>query len=339
MKLKKTNCLILVAIVMVACFGIKRYAVPYISQKIWEYESEKIRHERYSHLNDFPAENNGWKKYRKTPVYGGGENVMFDPYCYVENDTINMLVSDRKNSSLIKTKSVDGIHWSDSETLIVGIPNTWEDIVNRGCLLKHKEQYYLWYTGQFKGKSSIGLAISNDGTSFSRMDIPNPIINPEFSFEDESVMNPCVLYDDSSDCFKMWYSAGETYEPNVINYAESKDGINWVKSNHPVLEKGAAEWEKDRIGGCQVIKTDTGYEMYYIGYQNIDLARICYAESEDGINWVRPKNNLLLSPTTNSWDSEAVYKPTVIVWKGQKLMFYNGRKGCGEYIGLATKRD
>lgn len=137
----------------------------------------------------------------------------------------------------------------------------------------------------------------------------------------------------------MWYSAGETYEPNVINYAVSSDGINWKKRNTPVLEKGSAEWEKDRIGGCQVIKDADEYTIYYIGYQNIDLARICYAQSKDGINWIRPQNNLLLSPSADSWDSDAVYKPSVVSYKGQKLLFYNGHKGGGEYIGLATKKD
>ena len=36
-------------------------------------------------------------------------------------------------------------------------------------------------------------------------------------------MNPFVMYEDGK--FKMWYAAGETYEPNVICYAESDDGV------------------------------------------------------------------------------------------------------------------
>ena len=50
---------------------------------------------------------------------------------------------------------------------------------------------------------------------------------PETDFEKESVMNPFVMVDGGR--FRMWYAAGETYEPNVIGYAESDDGVRWTK--------------------------------------------------------------------------------------------------------------
>ena len=52
---------------------------------------------------------------------------------------------------------------------------------------------------------------------------------PEFDFEKKSVMNPHVIYDKDGKIFKMWYAAGETYELDVIYYAISKNGINWIK--------------------------------------------------------------------------------------------------------------
>lgn len=39
------------------------------------------------------------------------------------------------------------------------------------------------------------------------------------------------------------------------------------------------------------------YYMFYIGYQNVDTARVCMAESNDGIhNWVRSTDNPVISP-------------------------------------------
>lgn len=261
---------------------------------------------------------------------------MFDPYCYVEDSCLTMLVSDRSNNVLATVTSTDGVHWGNYQILLSGVTDTWENIVNRGCIVKQDSIYFLYYTGQYKGKSNIGVATSWNGVNFKRMSA-NPILKPEFAHEKVSVMNPCVIYDDENNCFKMWYSAGETYEPNVICYAESSDGIQWDKEEEPVLQKGQNEWEKERVGGCQVLKIEEGYEIYYIGYQNVDVARICYAESADGIHWVRSDNNLLLSPTEGSWDSDAVYKPSVVVWNGELHLYYNGRKEHGEYIGLATK--
>lgn len=332
---KKVNSKVVVTVVFILLSGI---AVGYryrnnIKRQIRQYE----RAENQKHSHDFKPENNGWAKVGSTPVYGDGENVMFDPYCYMKDSCLMMLVSDRGNKVLATVTSTDGIEWGNYKVVLAGSEGTWEDVVNRGCIMTKDSMTYLYYTGQFQGMSHIGVAISKDGEEFARIST-NPILKPEFEYEKVSVMNPCVIYDDGADCFKMWYSAGDTYEPDVICYAESSDGINWNKKKGPVLTKSHNEWEKERIGGCQVLKdTEGNYTIYYIGYQNLDVARICYAESSDGIHWVRPNNNLLLSPTAGSWDSDAVYKPTVIEWKGKQLLYYNGRKGHGEYIGLATR--
>lgn len=293
--------------------------------------------ENHKFAFDFPAENNGWKKFGEGPIYGFGDNTMFDPYCFIEDSVINMIVSDRAKGSLASVKSTDGVNFTNYKLILSGVPDTWENIVNRGCIVKCDSTYKLYYTGQNNDKSCIGVAISRDGINYNRIS-SNPIIIPEKEYEGVSVMNPCVIYDAEQNCFKIWYSAGETFEPNVICYAESEDGIKWEKRENPVLEKGHNEWEKDRVGGCQVIKHQGKYLIYYIGYQNIDIARICYGESDDGIHWKRHKNNLILSPSKNRWDSCAVYKPTIINWGNKIHLYYNGRSRGGEYIGLATQR-
>lgn len=310
-----------------------KYVYPRATKLIRQHE----RCQNQKHSYDFPSQNNGWEKYGDTPVYGGGDSVMFDPYCYVEDSCLTMLVSDRNNKVLATVTSMDGVHWGNYKILLSGVEGTWEHVVNRGCIVKQDSIWFLWYTGQYQGGSNIGVATSKDGTNFYRNEYDNPVLKPEFEHEKVSVMNPCVLWDEDSNSFKMWYSAGETYEPDVICYAESTDGIRWNKRKDPVLQKGMNEYEKERVGGCCVLKTKYGFYMFYIGYQNIDVARICYAESSDGISWIRPDNNLLLSPSKGGWDSDAVYKPSVVIWDDKLHLYYNGRKGHGEYIGLALK--
>ena len=148
-----------------------------------------------------------------------------------------------------------------------------------------------------------------------------------------------IVWNEEKHCFQMWYAAGDNYEPDVLFYAESKDGDKWIKHPEPILTKlPSHEWEKAKVGGCDVKrKSDGTYEMYYIGYQNVDVARICYATSKDGIHWDRTDNNLLIAPSENGFDSDATYKPAVLE-KGNRLyMWYNGRSRNEEYIGLATK--
>lgn len=265
--------------------------------------------------------------------------TMYDPYAFWSEGKFQMVVSDRGRGCLILIDSTDGENWSNSRDLLKGLPSSWEEKVNRGCLLNCAGTWYLWYTGQSKGVSCIGLAKSQDGLNFSRVQ-EAPVLKAELPCEGLSAMNPCVLWDESSGIFKMWYSAGENYEPDVICYAESPDGINWKKCEKPVLTKYADHpWERYKVGGCQVLKENSGYCMYYIGYQNVDVARICVAKSSDGINWDRDPSNLLLSPSPKSWDADATYKPTVVNCGKKSYLWYNGRKMHEEYIGFALKGE
>lgn len=133
------------------------------------------------------------------------------------------------------------------------------------------------------------------------------------------------------------------YEPNVLAYAESEDGIHWAKSpiNPIFTAKATNVYEQNRVGGCQVIKTDDmGYVMFYIGYENIHKAQICAAKSPNGITqWERSELNPVVCPTPDSWDSDACYKPSFL-WNEQTkqwMLWYNGRSSSPEYIGLALK--
>ena len=169
-------------------------------------------------------------KYSFNPVLGNNKiGTLFDPYVIKNTNLYKMVVSWRPKGVLALSISKDGIIWSDLKIILnKGKKESWESIVNRACLLKCYNKYYLWYTGQYRGKSNIGLAISDDGLNFKKNN-NNPVLKPEYIYEKQSVMIPNVIYDYEENIFKMWYSAGEIYEPDVICYATSKDGINWVK--------------------------------------------------------------------------------------------------------------
>lgn len=286
---------------------------------------------------DFPAANNGWKKF-DTPIYGSKETGdVFDPFVYLEDSVFVMIVSERKNNSIVRLESNDGITWSLSSTLLNHVKGTWEHFVNRATVCFKDSVWHMWYTGQSPHVSNIGHAISYDGIKFKR-DAKNPVLIPSTKQEGKSVMNPCVIYNEQKGCFQMWYAAGDNYEPNSLFYAESKDGTNWIKRGEAILSKYPEhKWEKAKVGGCDVkLNSDGTYIMFYIGYQNEDVARICYATSQDGIIWERSDNNLILSPTRKGWDSNAIYKPSYLEFNNKAFLWYNGRKGRLERIGLAT---
>ena len=275
------------------------------------------------------------------PIYGGPETgTLFDVYVVRENGRFRMDFSWRPKASLAVAFSDDGLSWTfPAVTLGPDESTGWEDRLNRNCVIKVGDIYRMWYTGQARGYSFIGMAESADGLHFTRVGT-EPVLISERHWEGMSVMNPCVLYENG--VYRMWYAAGETYEPNVLAYAESKDGVHWEKSKiNPIFVCNKRnECERDRVGGCQVLPHPTlGYIMFYIGYKDINTACICAAASKNGITgWKRCKMNPLVSATPDTWDADSCYKPSALYdeEKNQWRIWYNGRHGHDEFIGTAS---
>jgi len=138
--------------------------------------------------------------------------------------------------------------------------------------------------------------------------------------------------------YRMWYSGSEQYEPDAIGHATSKDGLRWGKHReNPVFRPDPTlAWEKDRVTACQVIQQGDGYLMFYIGFRDKDHAQIGVARSKDGITgWQRHGANPIIRPGAGRWDADVVYKPYAILDGREWLLWYNGRRGGVEQIGLA----
>lgn len=287
---------------------------------------------------------NGWTKASKEPVFGSPElGTCFDVNVITEGPKkFNMYFSWRARQAIARTTSDDGVNWSAPEVCLEpDAASGWEDKLNRSGTVYWNGEYHLWYTGQARGFSRIGYAKSKDGVNFVRV-TRQPVLIPERPHEGFSVMNPYVMRDAARGVWRMWYASGETYEPNVICYAESADGVRWEKSPlNPVFVKGdGGAWDRDRVGGCEVHRLKDGrYVMFYIGYSDVHTARIGAAVSPDGITrWERLAANPLVVPTPDGWDASAVYKPSVS-WDAEAdcwRLWYNGRRGPNEFVGMAV---
>ncbi len=281
----------------------------------------------------------GWVKYAKNPVLGGVLGTCFDVSVLRQDGRYRMWFSWRPQRSIALVESADGLTWGEPR-IVLG-PNRasgWEEEVNRPVVLRHGGVYRMWYTGQAKGHSSIGYATSKDGKTWERVG-ERPVLAPEQSWEREAVMCPHVLYDARRRLYRMWYSGGEQYEPNAIGHATSTDGLKWVKdADNPIFRPDRQRaWEKDRVTACQVVQQQNGwYVMFYIGFRDRDHAQIGLARSKDGITaWQRHPANPILRPGPGRWDADAVYKPYAILDGSRWLLWYNGRRGSVEQIGVA----
>jgi predicted GH43/DUF377 family glycosyl hydrolase len=280
----------------------------------------------------------GWRKFEKNPVLGGALGTCFDVSLLREGGRYRMWFSWRPKKSLAVVSSADGIRWSEPEIVLGPNPGTdWEKDINRPVVVKRGGTYHMWYTGQAREHSWIGYATSGDGVAWSRQSTA-PVLAPDQPWEKVAVMCPHVLWDEPAGRFRMWYSGGEQYEPDAIGYATSPDGLHWAKlGSNPVFKADPANaWERHKVTACQVVRHGGWHYLFYIGFQDVDHAQIGLARSRDGISgWQRHSANPIIQPSPGQWDHDACYKPYAIFDGRQWLLWYNGRHGSVEQIGLA----
>jgi predicted GH43/DUF377 family glycosyl hydrolase len=283
----------------------------------------------------------GWAKHASGPVLGGKLGTCFDnAVLREEGGRYRMWFSWRPRKSIALVESADGVTWSDPVIALGPAQTGWEGDVNRPAVLRRADgDYHMWYTGQAKGHSSIGHATSADGKTWTRAADNKPALAPEQPWEKVAVMCPDVMWDDAAKAYRMWYSGGEQYEPDAIGYATSPDGQIWTRAKtNPIFSADPQrEWERHKVTACQVVRRGDWYFMFYIGFRDVDHAQIGLARSRDGVTgWERHPANPIIRPTLGGWDQDAVYKPSAVFDGERWLLWYNGRRGGTEQIGLAV---
>jgi predicted GH43/DUF377 family glycosyl hydrolase len=235
------------------------------------------------------------------------------------------------------------IHLSDNPILSPGNLGTFDD---SGTMLswitEYKEHKYLYYIGWNLGvtvpfRNSIGLAIgSKNNLSFKRYS-EGPILDRN-NKEPHFCASSCVLAESSK--WKMWYLSCVRWE--VVNevprhwynirYAESVDGINWIRDGIVCINFESKE--EYAISRPSVIKDFDIYKMWY-SYRG-KTYRIGYAESNDGINWIRLDDQVGIDVSISGWDSEMIEYPHVFKHKNKAYMLYNGNGYGKTGFGLAV---
>lgn len=235
---------------------------------------------------------------------------------------------------------------AENPILESGIPGMFDDCGAQPCsILEIEGRQYMYYTGWSLGASIpfrtyLGLAIREaDGDCFVKYSLA-PILDRNDS-EPLSVGWCFVMIHDG--IFKMWYESNIGWKKINnqwehffnIKYAESKDGIYWERRNRVCIDiKG----DENVVSRPSVLFEDNKFKMWYCFKVN-RLYRLGYAESLDGINWVRLDNEITISGTSENWDNEEMAYPFVFNHEGNKYLLYNGNKYGKTGFGLAQIKN
>jgi hypothetical protein len=277
------------------------------------------------------------------------------PIYFKEQSLIRIYYSTRRidNKSVISFIDVNSdnpnqiLYTHDKPVLDIGKIGTFDDSgVMPSWLVQNNGVLYLYYIGwnvrnTVPYHNSVGLATSIDGGITFKRYSEGPLWDRDFK-EPYFSASSCVLLDNG--IWKNWYLSCTEYrtingkvEPRYhIKYAESNDGINWQRNGVVAIDY-KSENEAGIVKASVYKSISENKYLMWFSYRNFDNYRtdklnsykIGYAESVDGINWVRNDNNAGIDLSDDGWDSEMQCYPHVIEINGNLLLFYNGN-GFGQ---------
>lgn len=215
-----------------------------------------------------------------------------------------------------------------------------------GCIVEDGDRLLMYYLGRSNGAPplyymSIGLAQSIDGgKSFER--VSNAPLMTRSEHDPWMVSTAYVLRENN--LWRMWYLSGlkcELVKDDLhswyhIKYAESPDGLCWKRDGLVCIDLID---EERNISSPTVVKHNGLYHMWF-SYVSNSGYRIGYAESVDGLSWVRKDDQSGIAVSDSGWDSEAQSYPYVFDHEDTQYLLYSGngfgKGGIGIAIGEVT---
>src|SRR5665213_88896 len=248
---------------------------------------------------------------------------------------------DAKNPTLV-------LGVSEAPVLDIGLPGTFDDNgVTPTCIVQRDDELWLYYIGWQLGVRVryylfLGLAVSADGGATFRRALNVPVRDRS---DGETVVRSAATIMSDGTKWNMWYVSATNWikldnrmVPTYhLRFLQSPDGIVWGNSGTPCLELG----NKDEYGFGRpfVLGNDGQYQMWYSIRSVSKGYRLGYAESADGLHWIRKDGQVGIDVSPTGWDSEMVCFACVQPTRHGTYMFYNGNNYGETGFGVAVLED
>jgi predicted GH43/DUF377 family glycosyl hydrolase len=218
-----------------------------------------------------------------------------------------------------------------------------------GAVIFHDGKFHM-FRNSFKSwpaPVSIAYMTSPDGVTWTEMAAAPVLESPNVPLTKVAALASSVIVMEDG-TWVLYFYTWNTYSGRAGNGAIGRATAAeptgpWTVDAEPALrpgEKGA--WDDGEVGAPHVVKTATGYAMYYAGFARTGRpgGRIGLATSADGIRWEKQAEPVMA--TSETWEGRGVTQVRVVAYETGWLMLYrasgkNPERDMG--IGLAYSKD
>ena len=196
--------------------------------------------------------------FRWNPSYGNGINA------------------DSNGGVILRTKSSDGINWSDIETVYPGSEWNFDPVLSPAVVLNEDGSYSMWYS---KRDGKIWRTTSSDGFTWSELE------ETDLEVWGYNIWHQDIIFENG--VYEIVFCARPQNSTNNLvgldaYYAMSYDGINWtdpVKILSP--DDSVSGYDNCSIYRLSLVKADGVYMIYYSSMSDWYVWKINLAAGKD----------------------------------------------------------
>jgi predicted GH43/DUF377 family glycosyl hydrolase len=187
-------------------------------------------------------------------------------------------------------------------------PDSWDSVfTDPGAVIYHDGQFHMFRNGFLGWPASvqIGYLVSEDGLNWTEVSEDPILYTDDVPFAEVAALASSVIVEDDGTWvlyFYTWNGTANNPSRSTIGRATASSPTGpWTVDPEPVLPLGSlGNWDAGAVDSPRVMRTDTGYVMYYAGTDiNFTTSKIGMASSEDGIQWTRNPEPILESSEAN----------------------------------------
>ena len=257
----------------------------------------------------------------------------------------NAVPTDQLNTSVF--------HFSENNPVLQHSNNPkWDNLyIDPGAVVYNDSMFHMFFNGinGFPAPVGVGYATSLDGYHWTRA-VSEPVLSAtalkDTHLHGTNLFVTSVLVESDGTWVLYFYTlSGNTFVgPGEIGRATALAPAGpWTIDPDPALSPGpGGSWDEIQVSAPDVLKTDTGYIMYYDALGKNTTSMIGMATSSDGIHWEKyndPATNApafaesdpVLQVSEDGWDSKRVIDPNVVQTPEGFEMIYLATSGARKF--------